>query len=191
MKKILCAIITLSLIFLTACASVYENIIDDRHRHTNIYLPGKVAGLTLSREQRFDREGKNMGYYYRNYDEKNFVLISVYVYPIPVQFSGDDTIDKQLEHLYPNSEKHSIVLNQSNYKAGGKYIKETDKRSFANYPNQIVQDSVYLFTFGDEWFVKYMGSYQKHNESTAEPIVKQFIEDWKWTEPSNFKGREI
>ena len=157
------AIVTLSFIFLTGCASVYENIIDDRHRHTNIYLPGKVAGLTLVKEKRFDSESKDMGYYYQNFDENNFVLISVYIYPIPIKVVGSIAIDKSLEHNYPNSEAHSIILNQGNYKAEGKYIKKTDKRFFANYPDQIVQDSVYLFTFGDGWFVKYMASYQNVN----------------------------
>ncbi len=71
-----------------------------------------------------------MGYFYENFDKNNFVVISVFIYPIPADYIGKEAIDKELEMRYPNSETDFYVLSQGEYTAEGKYLTESDERFF-------------------------------------------------------------
>lgn len=191
MEKLFYALIGISVILLTGCSSVIENIIDGRHRHTNIYLPGKVGELQLGKEKVFDKEGKDIGYFYKNFDHDNFVTLVVYIYPIPDRFAGNEAIERELAYRYPNQPRFKHVLTQGKFTAEGMYIRTGNERLFANEPNQSVVDLIYVFTFGDNWFVKYAASYQQKNEETAKPVVDAFLDSFHWIEPSDFQGYDL
>ncbi len=176
---------------ITACSGVWDAILDDRHRHTNIYLPYRVGELRLGKEKYFDREHKDAGYFYKNFNRTNFVAVAVFIYPSPRGMVGNDALAKELSSRYPLSKQSPQLLKQGAFVSNGKYISKTNERFFASKPDQVVRDTVYLFTFEDDWFVKIFASYQEKNSSSAQLVVDEFVENFEWIEPSHFQGYDF
>ncbi len=174
MNKLIYPTAILILSLLSGCAG----ILDDYHRHTGVYLPYKIGELGLCKDIEFDREGKDVGYFYQNFDKNNFVTSIIFIYPINDTVRGENAIAEELIRFYPKLEQKGCFFPQGATPPKGKYISFTDTRGFANKKNQTVRNIVYLTALGDDWFIKFHCAYQDSIAETAQPVVDRFLENF-------------
>jgi len=174
MNKILHLATILILIIVSGCAS----ILDDYHRHTGVYLPYKIGELGLCKDIEFDKEGRDVGYFYQNFNKENFVTSIIYIYPISDSVRGENAIAEELTTRYPKLEQKGCFFKQGTAQPKGKCISFTDTRGFANKKNQTVRNIVYLTALGDDWFFKFHCAYQDSIAKTAQPVVDRFLMDF-------------
>ncbi len=159
---------------LSGCAG----ILDDYHKYTGVYLPYKIDELHLTKDLKFDKEGRDKGYFYQNSNEDNFVTSIIYIYPIGDTVRGENAISEELTKHYPKLEQKECMYTRGSAQPKGKFISFTDTRGFANKKNQTVRNIVYLTKLGDDWFVKFHCAYQDSITETAQPVVDRFLSDF-------------
>lgn len=177
MKKLQYSGAMLIISVISGCAA----ILDGYHKHTGIYLPHKVGELSLTKDVTFDREGKDIGYFYQSFDKENFVTSIIYIYPINSTDEEVNVIVKELSDRYPKLEQKQHVFTRGKAQFKGKYISFIDIRDFANKKNQTVRNIVYLTELGDDWFIKFHCAYQDSVAETAQPVVDCFLIDFSQT----------
>jgi hypothetical protein len=174
MNNYIYSIAILVLAFLSGCSEIG----DDYHRYTGVYLPYQIDELQLTKEQQFDKAGKDKAYFYQNFDKNNFVTSIIFIYPNNSMVDDESAIVKELTERYPKLEQKQTIFIQDKTQLEGRYISFTDVRDFAGKKNQTVLNVVYLTTLDDKWFIKFNFAYQVSIKETAQPVVEQFLKEF-------------
>jgi hypothetical protein len=184
------------LLFLVGCQPIAGRVSHPGPTETYIHAPSRfavpssVAGFAREAVKRYDREGRDVSV---GYNRGQAVAMTVYVYPVP---QGDP--DSSLEGYFQACKREVLgrhqgvqVLSENQVTASPGGQKQTGWRAAFTYTDrfahqlQAVHSELYLFAAGP-WFVKYRVSYPSGQEATAEPVIKDFIEELIW--PDGGKG---